>query len=129
MDYSLHIGHAYLVHSGTRRERVLAALAHLGPSVLAGGVSTFLTVAALSLAEGYIFRVFFRSFAFAVLFGLFHGLVVLPVLLLLIGGPGYVLEGASGRPVATVVKSGDVAVTNVAGGASVVAKEVEIGAV
>ncbi len=93
VDYSLHIGHGFLTSTGTRRERARHSLAHMGASVFNGGISCFLGVVALGAAQGYIFRVFFKSFAFAVAFGLFHGLILFPVLLALFGASSYQSRG------------------------------------
>lgn len=83
VDYSAHIAHAY-VHStaATSNDRVRHALKVIGRSVACGGFSTWLSVCLLPASVGYFFKiVLFRSLSFTVLFGLFHGLCVLPVLL------------------------------------------------
>ena len=85
VDYSVHICHAYLVSHGTRQERALKALSDLGGSVLNGGITTFLAILPLAFSNSYVFDVFFKMFALIIGFGLFHGLLVLPVILSLIG--------------------------------------------
>ncbi len=97
VDYSLHIGHAFLTSTGTRLERAHNALATMGVSVFNGGTATFLAVATLGAAQGLIFQTFFKCFAFTVLFGLYHGLVLFPVLLALGGSKAYADRGA-GQP-------------------------------
>jgi len=69
----------------TKQERVIDALYRTGSSVFNGGFSTFLAVLTMSFSETYIFRVFFQVFFLVCLFGLLHGLIVLPVLLFIFG--------------------------------------------
>jgi len=86
VDYSAHIAHSYLQSKGTRQERARKALAVIGRSVVAGGFTTWLSVALLKATDSYFFyRVLFNSISFVVIFGLFHGVCVLPVILSLIG--------------------------------------------
>lgn len=87
VDYSAHIAHAFMTNHGTRNERVSEALVEMGPAVFNGGFSTFLAFALLMTSASYIFKTFFKIFFLVVVFGLFHGLVFLPVILSLIG-PG-----------------------------------------
>lgn len=56
--------------------------------MLNGGFSTLLAVALLMFSDVYVFVAFFKIFALVVFFGLFNGLVLLPVLLILIGPQG-----------------------------------------
>jgi len=85
VDYSAHICHAFLVATGTRNERVRRALKTMGPPVFNGGMTTLLATVVLGAAQSYIFQVFFRMFLLIVIFGLYFGMVVLPVVLSLIG--------------------------------------------
>jgi hypothetical protein len=66
VDYSLHVAHAFLGATGTRHERALSALKRLGVSMAYGGVSVWLSVAALGLAQAIIFKTFFASISLAV---------------------------------------------------------------
>ena len=50
-----------------------------------GGLSTLLAVVLLAASDYYPFVVFFKVFLLVVVFGLFHGLVFLPVILALVG--------------------------------------------
>ena len=63
----------------------------LGPAVFNGGFSTFLAFALLWVSSSYLFVSFFKVFFLVVLFGLFHGLVLLPTVLS-ISGPASVSE-------------------------------------
>jgi len=86
VDYSAHIGHAFMVSNASGRPaRVVESLSNIGPAVIHGGMSTFLAFVLLSASTSYIFRTFFKVFFLVVLFGLFNGLVFLPVVLSLIG--------------------------------------------
>merc|ERR1719329_1180027 len=62
VDYSAHVGHAFMLKAGTNDERVIAALADIGAAVLNGGISTFLAVLLLSGSQSYVFRVLFQQF-------------------------------------------------------------------
>ena len=48
-------------------------------------MTTFLALALCSLSTGHVFLTFFKVFTLTVLFGLYHGLVVFPVVLATLG--------------------------------------------
>lgn len=86
VDYSAHVGHTFLVTGpGTKNERALQTIRHIGPAVLYGGSSTLLAVSMLANSEAYTFQSFFKIFLLVIFFGLFFGLLFLPVILSLIG--------------------------------------------
>ena len=85
VDYSAHIAHAFMVSKGTRNERVVNTLTNMGPAVLNGGFSTYLAFSLLMNSSFYVFQTFFKIFFMIVVFGLYHGLIFLPVILSLIG--------------------------------------------
>lgn len=89
VDYASHVGHAFLVQTGTTDERTSKALSDIGPAVWNGGFSTFLAIVLLSSSESYIFVTFFKVLSGVVLFGLFYGLAFLPVILSIIGPTPY----------------------------------------
>lgn len=90
IDFSAHIGLAFMEATGkSRYERVLSAMANLGPPLLHGGISTLLAVSVLSMAVGYAFIIFFRMFILIIGFGMFHGMIVVPQILSLVGPKGY----------------------------------------
>jgi len=66
-------------------QRIATTLTKIGPAVLNGGFSTFLTFILLSTSQSYIFISFFKIFSLICIFGLYHGLVVLPVMLAVAG--------------------------------------------
>ena len=70
---------------GSKSERAVSAVEAIGPAVLNGGVTTFLALVLLSGSTSHTFLTFFKVFVLTVVFGLFHGLVLLPVLLSLVG--------------------------------------------
>ena len=89
VDYSVHICHAFLTVTGTRKERARAAIVDMGVAVLNGGFSTLLAFILLAGSDSHVFSVFFKIFLLVVMFGLFHGLILLPVVLTLIGPATY----------------------------------------
>jgi len=90
VDYAAHIGHTFLVCSdGDRNKRTLDAILHIGAAVLYGGGSTLLALLLLSQSDAYTFKSFFKIFFLIIVFGLFHGVVLLPVILSLVGPKSY----------------------------------------
>jgi multidrug efflux pump subunit AcrB len=89
VDYSAHIGHTFMTLKGSRLVRARVTLKEIGPAVFHGGFSTFLAFILLSGSDSYVFSTFFKVFFCVVLFGMFHGIVFLPVLLSLIGPAPY----------------------------------------
>jgi len=89
VDYSVHVAHAFLANSGSRDERVELALTEIGPAVFNGGFSTFLAFVLLAGSKSHVFMTFFKVFLLVVVFGLYNGLFVLPVVLSLIGPASY----------------------------------------
>ncbi|XP_012942197.1 protein patched homolog 3 [Aplysia californica] len=89
VDYSAHVGHTFMTIRGDRNNRAIETLKTIGPAVFNGGLSTFLAFVLLVNSASYGFQLFFRVFSSVVIFGLFHGLAFLPVVLSLVGPPAY----------------------------------------
>eukprot|EP00934_Nitzschia_sp_Nitz4_P001366 Nitzschia sp. Nitz4//scaffold395_size11642//5914//11294//NITZ4_009033-RA/size11642-processed-gene-0.12-mRNA-1//-1//CDS//3329550258//1366//frame0 len=85
VDYSAHVGHCFMTKAGDRNTRTTEALADMGAAVLNGAISTFLAVAVLLFSSSYVFETLSKQFAFTVVLGALHGLVLLPVMLSLVG--------------------------------------------
>ena len=68
-----------------RNERVISTMTEMGPAVFNGGLSTLLAFVLLATSKSYVFLSFFKIFFLICLFGLFHGLVALPVFLAILG--------------------------------------------
>ena len=96
VDYSAHVAHAFTEATGTRNERAQKAVLEMGTAVIHGAFSTFLAVLVLASSKSYIFRVFFKQFFGICLFGVFHGLVFLPVLMSVAGPPSRVAQPPKG---------------------------------
>ena len=67
----------------------------LGPAIANAGMTTFLAVIILPFSSSHVFLTFFKIFGLTVCYGVFHGLVLLPVLLSTIGPSGPPLEQQS----------------------------------
>ena len=86
VDYSAHVAHSFMVTDGSSKgERMKRTIVDTGPAVFNGGVSTLLAFAFLVFAESFVFIIFFKLFFLIAVFGLYHGLVLLPVILSLVG--------------------------------------------
>ncbi|XP_013403203.1 patched domain-containing protein 3 [Lingula anatina] len=81
VDFSAHIAYAYISANGCTEKKLSSSLFSLGFPILQGALSTILGVLALCASSVYIFRTFFKIMFMVILFGAFHGLVLLPVLL------------------------------------------------
>nr|XP_022901687.1 protein patched homolog 1-like [Onthophagus taurus] len=90
VDYATHIGHTFLIiNEGSRNERAVKTVSSIGAAVFSGGFSTLLGVSFLAISDAYAFQIFFKIFFLVTVFGLFHGVVLLPVILSLIGPKPY----------------------------------------
>lgn len=89
IDSAAHIALSFMEAIGTRRDRVRTALQNLGPPVIHGSFSTFLAVSVLSFSVTYVFRTFFKMFTLIIVFGVLHGVLLVPILLGLIGPSSY----------------------------------------
>nr|XP_033341116.1 patched domain-containing protein 3-like isoform X1 [Megalopta genalis] len=85
VDYAAHIGLEFIRTKGSKKERAIATLSIIGPAVFNGGLSTFLAFVLLGSSEAYLFSTFFKLFTCVVMFGLFHGLLFLPIILSILG--------------------------------------------
>merc|ERR1711915_143002 len=85
VDYSVHVGHAFLIAKGTRQEKAVEAVSTIGPAVFNGGLTTFLALFLCGFSTSHVFIIFFKVFSLTVVFGLFHGLLFFPVVLSLLG--------------------------------------------
>jgi len=70
---------------GNRLEKTLRSIETIGPAVFNGGLTTFLALTLCGGSTSHTFITFFKVFVLTVIFGLYHGLVLLPVLLSLFG--------------------------------------------
>jgi len=66
-------------------ERVLYIMENIAPAVMNGGFSSMLALSLLVTSKSHIFVSFFKIFFMICLFGLFHGLILLPVVLAILG--------------------------------------------
>merc|ERR1719219_1161378 len=91
IDYASHVAHRFIIEPGTdRNSRIQSTLANIGPAVLNGGLTTLFAFVLLANSQSHVFLTFFKVFFLVVSFGLYHGLVVLPVFLSLFGPKSHV---------------------------------------
>ena len=69
------------VSADERKTRTMKAIDEIGVSVLHGAISTFLAVLLLAFGKNYVFKLFFRLFFGIIIFGIAHGLILLPIIL------------------------------------------------
>ena len=96
VDYAAHIGRAFMEVNGTPDERLRLCLENMGVAVLNGAFSTFLAVLLLGGSQSYVFITFFRQLFLCIVFGLAHGLLLLPVLMSIVNPKPYA-AGALGH--------------------------------
>ena len=70
---------------GSKLDRAKHSLRTIGPAVMNGGMTTFLSVIMLCGSQSHLFITFWKIFCLTVVFGLFHGIVILPVILCYLG--------------------------------------------
>jgi len=86
VDYLMHIVIRYYESlQTTRRTKVIDTLETMGASVFVGGITTMLGVMLMSFASSEIFYTMFVGFIALVTLGVGHGLLFLPVVLLIVG--------------------------------------------
>merc|ERR1719195_1233282 len=85
VDFCAHIVHGFLTGHGSKEEKVLYMMENIAPAVLNGGFSTLLAMSLLVTAKSHVAMSFFKIFFMICVFGLFHGLILLPTVLCLVG--------------------------------------------
>ena len=85
VDFCAHIVHGFLTGRGSKEERVLYVMENIAPAVLNGGFSTLLALSLLVTSKSHVAMSFFKIFFMICVFGLFHGLVLLPTVLCMVG--------------------------------------------
>ncbi|CAG9795150.1 unnamed protein product [Diatraea saccharalis] len=99
VDYAAHIGHTFLITPGEyRTERAFKTVTSIGGAVLLGGGSTLLSLSLLSMSKAYTFKSFFKIFLLVIIFGLFNGLIFLPVMLSIVGPRAYTKKETDEKP-------------------------------
>jgi len=89
VDYSAHLGHTFMHKQGTNDDRMVETMADIGVAVFNGAMSTFMAVVVIGGSSSYVFITFFRQLFLCTLFGVGHGLLLLPVMLALFGPPPF----------------------------------------
>lgn len=82
VDFSAHIAYHFAKERHMNAEqRVRESLSVLGPPILQSAFSTWLGIILISFVDSYTFISFVKTSSLVILFGMLHGLIVLPVLL------------------------------------------------
>ncbi|XP_042241717.1 patched domain-containing protein 3-like [Homarus americanus] len=69
VDYAAHVGHTFMTKTGTRDDRARKTVSTIGPAVLNGGFSTFLSFIFLANTRSHVFQTFFKVRVFILLRG------------------------------------------------------------
>lgn len=90
VDYAAHVAHAFINAASEaggedRTKRAHLAVRYIGAAVAYGAGSTLLALSMMAFSDSYVFHAFLRIFVLVILFGLWHGLLLLPVILSTIG--------------------------------------------
>uniref|UniRef100_A0A914RDS3 Patched family protein n=1 Tax=Parascaris equorum TaxID=6256 RepID=A0A914RDS3_PAREQ len=82
IDFATHVGYRiYRSDCTDPDERISDALGAIGWPVVQGGVSTFLAIIVMMLVPSHVVRMFARTSILVVVTGLFHGVIILPVII------------------------------------------------
>ena len=99
VDFSAHMTYAFATAEGDDgNERMRNALHAIGYPIAQGALSTVLGVFSLVFSGSYIFRTFFKTIFLVIFLGAFHGLLIIPALLSVIGPPKSVRKRHSVYP-------------------------------
>ncbi len=87
VDFSAHIVHAFIADSGkgSRDQRALKAVLHVGIPIFNSAFSTFLGICLLYFCDSYLFKAFFKGVSVLMMLGMINALFFLPVLLSFVG--------------------------------------------
>lgn len=83
VDFSAHVGIAFVNGKGSNKQRIEDLLKRLGPALFHSSMSTLLAVGSLAPSTGYVFQIFFKMFSLIIVLGVFHGVVVVPIVLVI----------------------------------------------
>ena len=87
VDYSAHVTNAFVTAEGADQlERMRNALALVGYPIVQCATSSILAIMLLFIEPGYMLRAFFKIMFLVIVFGFFHGLLVIPEIFLACGG-------------------------------------------
>ncbi|XP_070532382.1 patched domain-containing protein 3-like [Ptychodera flava] len=124
VDFSAHMTCAFvLAPYQSRDKRAIEALQTLGWPILEGAISTFLGIVAMSTADSYGYRTFFKTMFLVIAIGAAHGVMFLPVFLTLFGPLSPLKKSSVSKEVATCdMKTNSVSVDGRQGGFSYISE-------
>ena len=87
VDFAVHITYGFISSStGDGRDKAIQGLYLLGYPILQSATSTVISVVFLCTSISYLFLSFFKTMILVIIFGTWHSLFVLPVVLSLVSG-------------------------------------------
>ena len=87
VDFSVHITYGFIASEAeSGNDKAIEALHVLGYPILQSGISTILAVIFLCMSITYFFISFYKTMVLVIVFGVWHALFVLPVVLSLLSG-------------------------------------------
>jgi Niemann-Pick C1 protein len=93
VDYAVHVGHMFMtIDCPDKEERAIRSVLEIGPAVFHGGMSTLLMFGAMATVNSYSSQAFIKVFFLVIVFGLYHGLIFLPIVLSWIGPKPYAIK-------------------------------------
>jgi len=87
VDFAVHITYGFIsTHDGSNKDKAIQGLYLLGYPILQSATSTVISVVFLCTSISYLFLSFFKTMILVIMFGTWHSLFVLPVVLSLVSG-------------------------------------------
>jgi len=103
VEFVAHVVRTFMITEGTRLERGQETFRVMFAPMLSGGFSTFLSVFFMAFAKFPYFRLyFFNMYVLITLFGVFNGILVLPILLSIMGPAAVTMDGQKGTKLTKV---------------------------
>ena len=98
VEFCAHYARSFMLAPGDRVDRALAALREIGPPIVNGGITTFLSILPVAFSGyKYFITYFFGFYSILIVVCLANAIVLLPALLSFVGPAPYGPVGTAGR--------------------------------